>query len=107
MDFVHDALRRWEQLPVFTVVDQDRSPSITAPTSYRALEDWAYQRGVRKLDVMRPGKPVENASIESFNDGARRVRTCTNSRQSRMRRRGSKPGASTYDQRRPQDRSAS
>ena len=32
----------------------------------RALEDWAYQRGVQ-LDVIRPGKPVENAHIESFN----------------------------------------
>jgi putative transposase len=26
----------------------------------RALEDWAYDRGVQ-LDVIRPGKPVENA----------------------------------------------
>lgn len=26
----------------------------------RALEDWAYQRGVQ-LDFIRPGKPVENA----------------------------------------------
>ena len=32
----------------------------------RALEDWAYRRGVR-LDFIRPGKPVENAFIESFN----------------------------------------
>ena len=32
----------------------------------RALEDWAYRRGVH-LDVIRPGKPVENAFIESFN----------------------------------------
>ena len=32
----------------------------------RALEDWAYQRGVH-LDFIRPGKPVENAFIESFN----------------------------------------
>jgi putative transposase len=32
----------------------------------RALEDWAYQRGVQ-LDCIRPGKPVENAFIESFN----------------------------------------
>jgi putative transposase len=32
----------------------------------RALEDWAYQRGVQ-LDFIRPGKPVENAHIESFN----------------------------------------
>jgi len=32
----------------------------------KALEEWAYQRGV-KLDFIRPGKPVENAYIESFN----------------------------------------
>jgi putative transposase len=32
----------------------------------RALEDWAYQRGV-PLDFIRPGKPVENAFIESCN----------------------------------------
>jgi putative transposase len=32
----------------------------------RALEDWAYQRDVQ-LDFIRPGKPVENAHIESFN----------------------------------------
>ena len=32
----------------------------------RALEDWAYRRGVQ-LDFIRSGKPVENAFIESFN----------------------------------------
>ena len=32
----------------------------------RAMEAWAYQAGV-KLDFIRPGKPVENAFIESFN----------------------------------------
>ena len=32
----------------------------------RALEDWAYRRGVR-LDFIRPGKSAENAFIESFN----------------------------------------
>jgi putative transposase len=32
----------------------------------RALEDWAYRRGVQ-LDFIRPGKPVEKAFIESFN----------------------------------------
>ena len=31
----------------------------------RALEDWAYRRGVQ-LDFIRPGKPVEKAFIESF-----------------------------------------
>jgi putative transposase len=32
----------------------------------RALEDWAYRRGVQ-LDFIRPGKPVDNAYIEAFN----------------------------------------
>ena len=32
----------------------------------RALEDWAYRRGVQ-WDFIRPDKPVENAFIESFN----------------------------------------
>jgi putative transposase len=32
----------------------------------RALDAWAHQRGVR-LNFIRPGKPVENAYIESFN----------------------------------------
>ena len=32
----------------------------------RALDAWAYREGV-KLDFIRPGKPVENAFIESFN----------------------------------------
>ena len=36
----------------------------------RALEDWAYRRGVL-LDFIHPGKPVENAFIESSN-GRRR-----------------------------------
>lgn len=31
----------------------------------RALEDWAYQRGIQ-LDFIRPGKPVENAFVEAF-----------------------------------------
>jgi putative transposase len=32
----------------------------------RALDAWAFRRGVR-LQFIRPGKPVENAFIESFN----------------------------------------
>lgn len=31
----------------------------------KAMETWAYQNGV-KLDLIRPGKPVENGYIESF-----------------------------------------
>lgn len=45
-----------------------RSITIDHGTEFqsRALEDWAYWRGVQ-LDFIRPGKPVENAFIESFN----------------------------------------
>lgn len=32
----------------------------------RALDAWAYEHGV-KLDFIRPGKPVDNGFIESFN----------------------------------------
>ena len=32
----------------------------------RAMDEWAYKRGV-KLDFIRPGKPIDNAYIESFN----------------------------------------
>jgi putative transposase len=53
------------------VLDEGQSPrSITVDhgTEFqsRALEDWAYRRGVQ-LDFIRPGKPVENACIESCN----------------------------------------
>jgi transposase InsO family protein len=41
----------------------------------RALEEWAYRRGVL-LDFIRPGKPVGNAFIESFN--GRRRDECLN-----------------------------
>ena len=37
----------------------------------KALDQWAYQHGV-KLDFIRPGKPVDNAFIESFNSSLRK-----------------------------------
>src|SRR4026208_1801924 len=40
----------------------DNGPEFTG----RALDSWAYARGVQ-LDFIRPGKPIENAFIESFN----------------------------------------
>lgn len=36
----------------------------------RALEEWAWRRSV-KLDFIRPGKPMEDEHIESFNGGLR------------------------------------
>lgn len=37
----------------------------------KALDQWAYESGV-KLDFTRPGKPVDNAFIESFNASLRK-----------------------------------
>jgi len=40
----------------------DNGPDFTS----KAMETWAYQRGVR-VNFIRPGKPVENAYVESVN----------------------------------------
>ena len=37
----------------------------------KAMDKWAYERGV-ELDFSRPGKPTDNAKIESFNGQLRR-----------------------------------
>ncbi len=53
---------------VLTGVSSPRSITVDHGTEFpsRALEDWAYRRGVQ-LDFIRPGKPVENAFLESCN----------------------------------------
>ena len=53
---------------VLPLAASPRSITVDHGTEFtsRALEDWAYRRGVA-LDFIRPGKPVENAYIESFN----------------------------------------
>jgi transposase InsO family protein len=46
---------------------RSRSSSTTDPNfTSRGLDAWAYQNGV-ELHFIRPGKPVDNAFIESFN----------------------------------------
>ena len=40
----------------------DNGPEFTS----RVLDQWAYERGI-ELSFIRPGKPVENAFVESFN----------------------------------------
>jgi putative transposase len=40
----------------------DNGPEFTS----QALDQWAYARGIT-LQFIRPGKPVENAYVESFN----------------------------------------
>ncbi len=47
-------------LPDSIVVDND--PEFIS----NALDAWAYEQGV-KLHFIRPGKPIENAFMESFN----------------------------------------
>ena len=44
------------------VITIDNGPEFAG----RVLDEWAYRKGV-KLNFIRPGKPVENAYIESFN----------------------------------------
>jgi putative transposase len=55
-----EALRQQRGLPQMLVMDN--GPEFAS----RALAEWAYRRGV-KLHFIRPGKPVENAYVESFN----------------------------------------
>jgi len=55
-----NAIALSRQLPYAITVDHG-----TEFTS-KALDEWCYLRGV-KLDFIRPGKPTENAFIESFN----------------------------------------
>ena len=44
------------------VITIDNGPEFAG----RALDEWAYRKGV-KLNFIRPGKPIDNAYIESFN----------------------------------------
>jgi len=44
------------------VISVDNGPEFSG----RALDEWAYRKGVR-LSFIRPGKPIENAYAESFN----------------------------------------
>ena len=53
-------LRRQRALPRGAVADN--GPEFAG----RALDLWAHERGL-KIDYIRPGKPVDNAFVESFN----------------------------------------
>lgn len=55
-----EALAAGRGLPEMIVTDN--GPEFTG----KALDTWAYRRGVT-LHFIRPGKPVENAYVESFN----------------------------------------
>jgi putative transposase len=55
-----DRLAQERGLPRFITVDN--GPEFAG----KALDEWAYRKGVT-LNFIEPGKPVENAYIESFN----------------------------------------
>jgi len=57
---VLERLARTHGLP--QVITTDNGTEFTS----RAVDEWAHRNGV-KLDFIRPGKPVENEYIESFN----------------------------------------
>src|SRR4030067_2590371 len=57
---VLERLARTHGLP--QVITTDNGTEFTS----RAVDEWAHRNG-GKLDFIRPGKPVENAYIESFN----------------------------------------
>ena len=57
---VLDRLAETRGLP--EVITIDNGPEFAG----RALDEWAYRKGV-KLNFIRPGKPIENAFVESFN----------------------------------------
>lgn len=60
---VVDALERLSRhRPLPKAITVDHGTEFTS----KALDEWAYRGGVQ-LDFIRPGKPVENAFIESFN----------------------------------------
>jgi putative transposase len=57
---VLEQLRRQGRKPEWIVTDN--GPEFTG----HALDQWAYENGVR-LETIRPGRPMENGYIESFN----------------------------------------
>ena len=57
---VLEKLARTHGLP--KVITTDNGTEFTS----RIVDEWAHRNGV-KLDFIRPGKPIENAYIESFN----------------------------------------
>jgi len=57
---VLDRLSQMRGLP--EVITVDNGPEFAGKT----LDEWAYRKGV-KLNFIQPGKPVQNAYVESFN----------------------------------------
>jgi putative transposase len=66
---VLERLRTTRGLPL--VIQADNGPELRG----RLLDQWAYEHGIR-LQFIEPGKPIQNAHIESFN--ARLREECLN-----------------------------
>lgn len=58
--------RLCELRAVPSIIRSDNGPEFRG----RAMDEWAYARGVR-LQFIEPGKPIQNAFIESFNSRLR------------------------------------
>ena len=58
--------RLCEMRAVPTIIQSDNGPEFRG----RVMDEWAYARGVR-LQFIEPGKPIQNAFIESFNSRLR------------------------------------
>ncbi|MBX3303806.1 MAG: integrase core domain-containing protein [Nitrospira sp.] len=65
MDFVHDTLSEGRPYRILTVVDQRSRSSPVIEAGCRMSGEIVSR--VLDIDFIRPGKPVENAFIESFN----------------------------------------
>ena len=61
---VLERLRETRGLPI--IIQSDNGSEFTS----RVMDQWAYERGV-KLQFIEPGKPIQNAFIESFNSRLR------------------------------------
>jgi len=73
------------------VIEADNGPELRG----RVLDQWAYDHGVR-LQFIEPGKPIQNALIESFNARLREdASTNTSLSHSTMRATRSKSGVSS------------
>ena len=71
MDFIADQLQDGRKIRVLTIVDQHTREAMATEVrgsfySINVKDAWAYLEKV-SLDFSRPGKPTDNAFIESFN----------------------------------------